>query len=416
MKHICKISLVISCLLAPLTSTVNAADSRINKLAKQLDKFKVSGYINLTATQTEDEGVIFDSGADSIDTASETYGGVQFDFKATDKLSATVLTRFFAKSRQYDDRFGVDLAYMTYKLSGQTKLRGGILRVPLYKDSDYIDVRASLLWLRAPELSYSNDKVQRHTGVDVIHDIYLGDGTLQLQAFYGQNEDPYAKNGCECDTTFVIDDLMGLHATYTIDDHLYKLGVTTRTQPGSTEDFLYTDTSIKIVDHKDGTQTVSENVRYKLSAEGFLAGKRQTFYTAGYGYDDGQWKVDAEVLIQAQEAGTPDSGKFFTSVGYRFGALTPYITAQTSDSIDNNKRYLNAPHNTYVFPDDTKKSFYGTKEIKRRIYSIGARYDISPNLTLKAQIDKADDERLLVKGQIREKSNTLYSIGLQASF
>jgi len=395
MTKIFKYSLIASCLLIqPIFSA--SADSRIDSIIETLDKVKISGYLNLTAgTAKEKEFFPYDN---KLNTTSETWGGIQIDFKASDNLDFTLLTKFFAESRPFDDSFGVDLAYLTYKLTDQTKIRAGILRIPLYKDSDYKDMGFAQLWLRTPELIYANDKVQRHTGIEILQDFYVGDGTIQLQAFYGQNEDPRATKQSNSGKTFIIDDIMGLHLTYTLDEHLFKLGATTRTEPGELEDFIYLNAA----------------GQKKLHAMGYWAGDRQTFYSLGYAYDDGEWKVDAETIFEMTDGGKHDNGKYSASVGYRFGAMTPYLMYQYRESLNDNER---GPGKHIYQADDGSKSYlYNRKSIQQSIASIGARYDISSNLAFKAQVDRFDKKIGLFNNKMIEADNTLYSVSLQAIF
>ncbi|WP_076419500.1 hypothetical protein [Colwellia sp. UCD-KL20] len=396
MNKIFKCSLIASCLLMQPIFSVSA-DSRIDNLIEALDKVKISGYLNLTAGTAKNDKPFFDYDK-KLSTTNETWGGVQIDFNASENLDFTLLTKFFAESRPYDDSFGVDLAYLTYKLSDQTKVRAGILRVPLYKDSDYKDTGFAQLWLRTPELVYANNKVQRHTGIEVLQDFYVGDGTIQVQAFYGQNEDPRAKASVNSNKTFIIDDIMGVHATYTIDEHLFKVGATTRTEPGELEDFIF----------------VNDAGKQRLHVNGYYAGGRQTFYSLGYGYDDGEWKIDAETIFEITDGSRQDNGKYYGSVGYRFGDLTPYIMYQYRETLDDSKRGQGT--DVYEAADGTKSFFNTQKSIEQSIISLGARYDISSNLAFKAQIDRYDHEYTFVNDRVIELDNTLYSVSLQAVF
>ncbi|WP_077339166.1 hypothetical protein [Pseudocolwellia agarivorans] len=396
MNKIFKCSLIASCLLTqPVFSA--SADSRIDNLIEALDKVKISGYLNLTAGTAKNDKPFFDYDK-KLSTTNETWGGVQIDFNASENLDFTLLTKFFAESRPYDDSFGVDLAYLTYKLSDQTKVRAGILRVPLYKDSDYKDTGFAQLWLRTPELVYANNKVQRHTGIEVLQDFYVGDGTIQVQAFYGQNEDPRAKASVNSNKTFIIDDIMGVHATYTIDEHLFKVGATTRTEPGELEDFIF----------------VNNAGKQRLHVNGYYAGGRQTFYSLGYGYDNGEWKIDAETIFEITDGSRQDNGKYYASAGYRFGAMTPYIMYQYRETLDDRKRGVN--FDVYTAPDGTKSRFNFQKSYTQDILSLGARYDISSNLAFKVQIDSYGDTSKGVNGNVQKQDNELYSVSLQAVF
>ncbi|MBU2924831.1 porin [Colwellia sp. 1_MG-2023] len=396
-----KYTLIASCLLVQPTFTAYAnKDSRIDNIIEKLDKVKISGYLNLTAGKAK-KSIYFASNTDGYEDFSvtaETWGGVQIDFKATEKLDFTLLTKFYAESRDYDEAFGVDLAYLTYQLTDQTKIRAGILRVPLYKDSDYKDTGFAQLWLRAPELVYANNKVQRYTGLEILQDFYVGDGTIQVQAFYGQNEDLRAKAASNSNKNFIIDDLMGIHATYSINEHLYKMGVTTRTEPGDLEDFL----------------SIKTNGKPTLHAYGYQAGYRQTFYSLGYGYDDGEWKVDIETIFETATGGKSDNGKYYASVGYRFDAITPYVMYQYRETLDDSKRFKGA--NVYVHTDGTEQSFFNAKTAEQSIISVGARYDISSNLAIKVQAERYDVENYTIYEKIQKNDNTLYSVSLQAVF
>ncbi len=396
MNKIFKYSFIMACLLVQPIFSVSA-DNRIDDVIKSLNKVKISGYLNLTAGVAKNDRPFF-SYNNNLSTTSETWGGVQIDFSASENLYFTLLTKFYAESRTFDESFGVDLGYLTYKISNQTKIRAGILRVPLYKDSDYKDTGFAQLWLRTPELVYANNKVQRHTGIEAFHDFYVGDGTIQVQAFYGQNEDLRAKAQSNNDNSFVIDDLMGLHLTYTIDEQLFKVGVTTRTEPGELEDFLAANAAGKT----------------KLHPYGYYAGDRQTFYSLGYGYDDGEWRIDAETIFETTDGGRTDNGKYYGSVGYRFGAITPYFMYQYRETLDDDKR--GPGKDVYIAADGTPSYFNIQKSIEQSLVSIGARYDVSSNLALKAQIDQYDHKFVLVNGNEPEADNTLYSISLQAAF
>lgn len=403
MKRNVKYTLLASCLLvqpifsATADTDIDRINSRIDSLSETLNKVRISGYLNLTAGQAAENKPFFVY-SDELSFVKETWGGVQIDFNASDSLDFTLLTKFYTEDRPYDEKFGVDLAYFTYKITDETKFRGGILRVPLYKDSDYKDTGFALLWLRTPELVYANNKVQRHTGVEILQDFYLGDGTLQFQLFYGQNEDPRASASSTNNISLTINDITGLHATYTIDEHLLKIGATTRTEPGDLEDFLYQNT---------GDET-------KLHQNGYYAGDRQTFYSFGYGFDDGDWKLDAEAIFEITDGGREDNGKYYGSLGYRIGSTTPYVMYQYRHTLDDDKRGKDV--DVYTADDGTITTFNTTKSVEQSIISLGARYDISSNLAFKAQIDAYEHTFTGVNSNVSEKDNSLYSLSLQAVF
>lgn len=414
-------------LIQPSFSAMADNSSKIEALSEQLNKVKISGYLNLTAAQAEKKNFSLGGGTvygDDLSTTTETLGGIQLDFQATEDLKATVLTKFVAEEPRFGgDSFIVDLAYLTYQMFDRTQLKAGILRIPLYKDSDYFDMGFAHLWLRTPSLIYgANTKVQRHTGIEVLHDIDIGDGILQLQGFWGQNEDIEATAGCDCGKTFKIDDIKGLHVNYSLDDHFFKVGYMTRTEPGELEDFLTVTDETLALDN-NGNVVVVPPV-YKLSNLGYWAGERQSFTSIGYGYDDGEWKVDVEEIFEIHEGPKQDKAKTFISVGRRFDDLTPYVMYTFEETIDNEKRFDGA--SDYVYPNGaTRRNFYNTKSSSAEMFSLGGRYDINYNMALKFQVDKSRAKRTtidvlrwngLAPGVTSRTDNVLYSISLQMIF
>jgi len=121
---------------------------------------------------------------DGVEFSPETRLGVQGKAAFNDKLSATAqLTTRGADN--YDVE--VEWLYLSYKLTPNTDIQVGRLRLPVYYFSDYMDVGYAYPWLRIPADTYSLDATN-YNGFKYNARFNSGDAYYTLSLYGGEEE------------------------------------------------------------------------------------------------------------------------------------------------------------------------------------------------------------------------------------
>ena len=118
--------------------------------------------------------------------------GVQTDIIFTPQLSATVQGKF-APSKENDSKWDPSLtwAFLSYRPTNDWLIRVGKVRIPLYLNSQNMDVGVTYDAIRLPNEVYSLSPEDNALGIIVTKSFELETGELSADAFYGKVNTPY---------------------------------------------------------------------------------------------------------------------------------------------------------------------------------------------------------------------------------
>lgn len=113
----------------------------------------------------------------------DTKAGIQVQYNVSPKLRLAAQGRVAAINNQY--RFNLAWAYAAYDLTPNTTIRAGRLRLPMFNLSDSADIGYSYPWVRVPEQMYSQITFDSYTGADVIQQFNVASQPVTFEAFAG---------------------------------------------------------------------------------------------------------------------------------------------------------------------------------------------------------------------------------------
>lgn len=241
----------------------------------------------------------------------------------------------------------MEWAFLSHDFENGFITRIGRLRVPLYMYSDYLEVGYAQPWATPPTEVYYVVPVSSYDGIDIIYDMDLGEGTLSLQGIYGHAVDKADENPFAVDVEF--NKAVGLSATYSYDEWTFRTN--------------YFQTELKSATIKSGA----------LTALPKFDDEKAYFTGVGVSYDNGSFLAISEYTISDVAGGYSDTKSGYITLGYRINDFTPYVHYAFLETTDDNER----------LSDTIAQSMLNWQ---RSAYSVGSRYDISSNLSVKADV------------------------------
>ena len=286
------------------------------------------------------------------------------------------------------------LAFIRYRPSRDWAIRAGRLNSDLYLLSEYPHVGFAYLWVRPPHEYYSFASAGGHfDGIDIEYSQVINDGFLRLKLAAGNTTAKLTASG---DDFFIdFDNLMTFSATYALDAWTMRFSVS-RTELGD-----YKQASLdEFINLLDSVPPIIWPQAAALSAS-FNTEKHTVEYAAlGLTYDNDNWLIQSEVgLSESGWAAISSNLNAYLSVGYRLDSTTIF----TGISISENRHEL-TDVTPPQFPPGTpiqislpvQQLAFAAKDAADRLVvhqhsiNIGAKWQISDNWALKAQIDHFD--------------------------
>jgi len=300
---------------------------------------------------------------------------VQVSVAPSDRLYGVVQV---VVEKRFDGKFKpkVEWANLQYTLSPSFSVRAGRIALGTFMVSDYRKVGYSLPWLRPPAELYQLMSITNSDGVDFTYQHAFANSTYSVTAHYGSNKAKEYVGLLEATNIWGFVNhfergALTLHASYISAKLIY----------GPLFQNLWTGF------RAFGPTGVTVAQRYDSS------GMWSPFMAAGVGYDPGEWFVMAEWGKGVFRSDFDDRSAWYISGGYRIGAVSPYLTVARAAGGHRSVNGLNAA----VFPAALAPAVSSLNSglldmqqgyaARQQTVSLGARWDVSPRVVTKLQID-----------------------------
>mgnify|MGYP003385912243 CR=1 FL=1 len=354
-------------------------------LASQAVDYSVKGYASLIGGMTTDKNEfrphnkygdgVYDQ---SFDFSPESRVGLQFTAQITDKLSATaqVVSR---GALDWDPE--LPWAYVAYDVNDNLQIKAGRLKAPFYMYSDYQDVGYALPWISPPRNAYMVP-ADYMEGVNFLASFSTGAIDHTIEIFGGgmdDTRDSESKEEVDANTEIIgltwspSYDWLSLRFTHTearhIDLHTPTLDAFSGAVAG------YAAAFPGAVDPKMVRNTTLDDNKASFSGIGLKADFEKVFVIA----ELNQLVWDTSVFSNQK--------RFYATAGYRVSdKFSPYVTFMKNDDpggsiiptgnpqIDGGLTALSAASDTTA-------------------WAIGGRYDLMPNVALKAEYQSQSSDR-----------------------
>jgi hypothetical protein len=330
--------------------------------------------------------------------------GAQADIKLNEQWGATVQAKL-APSLHDDNKWDPTLswAFISYRPSDDWLFRAGKLRVPLYLNSENMDVGTTFDFARLPTEMYSVAPTTDFTGLSFTKTWELGSGDINLDGYWGSakshwrfftRDDISALGGPARGASFVpiTTEAKGLVLTAQIDDNRFRAGVHTTVTKNSDGDAFVSDFSygplpgLPFVNGYSPGATVNRIHNTALTLGGDIS--------LGGGY-----RLTGEVarrIVSDTKIG-PDTTGAYLSLLKQAGPWTPYVSvARLFSSSDPRKRYQEVNGTVISSPFLPPGAGTGLTSAQRAMadgivaydqttFALGFSYRLTPTQKIKAE-------------------------------
>lgn len=329
----------------------------------------------------------------STDFGPDSKLGAQLSAQFNDQWSAVLQV---VSQHQYDNGYDpmVEWANVKYQVSPELSVRVGRIALPSYLISESRFVGYANTWAHVPTEVYSVLSLTNDDGIDVTHRKSFGDINNTFQVFYGA-----AKANLPGETKVKSRPSWGFNDSVEFGSWTLRAGYSNYTLDLDVPSMsgLFTGLGF-FADSAAGAaplpefQLAAQQAR-DLSQKYSLKSIKMSALSLGLNYDPGNWFVMSEFVAFQSEGFLTNSKSWYSTVGYRFGAFTPYfsyastkadvpkeagITSVTNSPLDDVALELNKGINTSL------NSINGSQATT----SVGIRWDAMPNVAVKAQYDR----------------------------
>jgi hypothetical protein len=301
--------------------------------------------------------------------------GAQVDAQFDKRWSAVVQV---TQEKSVNNSYETFLTWANVKLqvTPDIAVRAGRIALPLFLTADYRKAGYALPWLRSPVELYSLIPISNSDGIDATYRWRVGTVKNETQFLLGRANVQLNK------------DFKGTAKTIVAMTHNVVAGALTLR-------FTASQALLEV----PGTEELFDSLRAFGSAGESLAArydiaKRQVrVFSVGVNYDPGNWFLIGESGRVNTRSILGDQTASYLSAGYRFGKATPYVTYAHLAA--------NMPTQTAGIPLDGMPpetagvAGFLNEQLNFQLHqigvqdtaSIGMRWDLAPNMALKAQVD-----------------------------
>ncbi|MBC3932650.1 hypothetical protein [Undibacterium curvum] len=364
--------------LKPVVAMIAMSVVASGAWADENSNFTLSGFgtAALTRSNTDDAEFARLGQLAGVKTSAKTgvdsNFGLQATYKANDWIS---LTAQGLVSKHITDEYGAELtwAFAKFKATDKLNIRVGRMGLPVYMISDYLNVGYSNTFLRPPVEMYSQVNLQTVDGVDAIYQTDFGDTTLTSQFALGKSESKGTANSY----TAKFSQVAGINLVLENGPFTVRFGhITTKF---SVEDSASLNAVLGGLE-KFGFTSAANDLRLKDN--------KASFTSLGLGVN---WKniiVQSEYGVRKSESRSlPDTTSWYTLLGYRYGAFTPYYV-HSEVKQDTPRTMAGLPTTGPLAGLTAGANNFASLTAVQSSNSIGLRWDFHKAAALKVQYDR----------------------------
>ncbi len=391
---------------AETQNRIENLELRLDSLQKQvtesaLERVRLNGFLSVGYTRaTNDAG--YDEATEKSDLQTLTLAALQATFtlgRNTEAVTQLV-------SRGSDDwNTELEWGFLRHNVTNSLQFRAGKMRLPLFMESETLDIGYGQPWARPPEAVYDPVPLRSYLGGDLSYTFSLPNSTLETKVFSGHVDDEAAS--LDRSANVELRNLNGLVLHWT--DYVWTL----RT--------IYAHTRATITYPRQLTDVINPQVLAAIciqtvNGQCAIADDEKTeFMGVGFSFDNGDWLLMSEVTRVEMDGYFQDTDSAYITLGRRIFDVTPYITASWIESKDN---------------EDRDGTAFTVLDTRRQAYSLGFRWDVVPGVAAKIDWTHArgfgnttgglkGNQIALFRGQTadtRWESTDVYTVRIDAAF
>ncbi|MBH1988066.1 MAG: hypothetical protein I8H76_12145 [Burkholderiales bacterium] len=367
-------------------------------------KARLSGFGTLGVSRTNTDEALFNypgqgGGVDKqMGLEPDTKFGVQGSYKFTDTISGTaqVLTKYRAIG-QYQPEF--EWAFAKWQALPSLSVRGGRIGAPYFMISDFRDVGYANTAIRPPLDVYGQVPVSSFDGADVSYQTELLGASVTSTLWGGNSRAEFSSSlrsaGTAVDPSVIkIKNSLGVNLQAELDNGLtVRLG-----HAGGALSVESTVADQLIAGARANFGGAAPNDVAAIASTLTTEGVRASFTGIGLAYDHNNVVLATEFTKRKVKKGyIPSTTGWYVLGGYRFGNILPYLIVSKIKVDDPNATMPSTPTVSAVAGGGNAgarnllggmQAVLNSQKLEQRTLSVGARWDISRSLALKAQFDR----------------------------
>lgn len=303
--------------------------------------------------------------------------GAQLDL-AVNKQWSAVVQAVSEQSSSGSYRPVIEWANIKYQVTPDLSLRFGRIALPMLLAADYRKIGYAHTWVRPPVEMYNAIPLSSSDGVDASYRWKHGALKNVTQGFFGGT-----KKALWDSATLKAHGIAGLSHTTSYRDTSVRVSMLKAD--------LSIDLARKLFDayRQFGAPGVALAERYDVDH------RRVYAISAGLNYDPGHWFAIGELGRIRSSSYLGDTYTAYASAGYRFGDVTPYLSYAVVDPdvpiTDPGMSQQGLPPQQAAIAgvlNGHLNRLLSTIAVQST-FSVGARWDVQPNIALKLQYDRA---------------------------
>jgi hypothetical protein len=343
--------------------------------------------------------------------------GIQIEGKLTENLSGTmqVVNRASPISEKKRETT-FEYAFLSYKITPDTTLKAGRLRLPLFMLSEYVEVGAIVPWIESPSSVYQQMPANRYDGIDMSYDFNTNEAGVTIQAYIGNSEADVSLSGLE--TVVDLERVMGTNISINYEDWSFRVGyaksdVAILLGNNSKKELEFNlsllnagiDDSLNAAEYYANTDP-SQSLLYQRTAQGLetQAGQINTLLT----------------FLPDREKMAILSLGFSGQISERFSVMGEYVEINSNHKIENDDKgyYLAATYDfgivntTLTWSQRESLNEFNTKKTNSDQYIATVSYETDANWYIKAEINRTISEI----NNVNEKADTKYMVSMNYVF
>lgn len=358
--------LVALTLAASLLNSARAADAP--------SPFSLSGFGTIGAVRTDKDARIFRSSTEqesgartNFDLSVDSVLGLQASLalgNAIDLTIQSVVRKGVADS--YDPL--LTWGFLRFQATPEVVVRAGRMRTPFFMYSDSVNLNYANPWVRPPVEVYSLNPFADLNGVDALYRTPIGATDLELHLFGGKSTLDVRHGSAKLQA------IRGAKAALSVSGLTIQAGYARSNLSVQWGDPLFSMLNAQLM------ATGNEHIAQDLSGNDSKA----SFLSAGFQYDSDRLLLIGEYARRSVDRYTVSSAGWYLTSGYRFGALTPYLTvARQSQTAP-----VTSSSSGIAQVDSLLSLFNATRNKPQRSTAIGLRWDATRNVAIKTQLER----------------------------
>ena len=373
--------------------------------------FEFSGYARVIGGYLDEKDVEYKGYEDSIKFSPSSLIGLQGEYQFNNNWSATAQVLLRSDNTTASDNSGLEWLYLTYTPTDNIQIKLGKLRTPFFTLSDFSDVGFAYPWINPPQQVYDTYLFKTFNGIDAVYKFGAESFDVTLEGYYGEESGEIGIGTLK--TGFEVDNLLGFIGKINIENLEFRVS-------------RYNGNIKLDIEEIKQLENVLNGLNFTRSANSVQTQGRAHAEQFGIVYDNldyffrGEW-----VRIKTDLGIVPIIQSYYLTAGVNYAPFTYHLTFADSEvdirspeneiplGIDADLDRLAYGYNS-IFEDSTPDSL--------KTWTIGVRWDVLPNLALKAEFSALEGNNVkdsffvTPENSNFDKKANLYLIGLDWVF